>query len=88
MPAQEKPARSRRLPSRYATVLLPLILSIVMTFVITAIATIQSTGMVPGALSVWLKSWGASWLVAFPTILVVLPLARRIVARLVEPPPG
>ncbi len=82
------PVRRRKLPNRYANVLLPLILSIVMTFVITIIATLQSIGLAPGVIDIWLRSWGASWLVAFPTILVVLPLARRLVAFLVEPPPG
>jgi hypothetical protein len=27
----------------------------------------------------------ASWLVAFPTLLVVLPIVRRIVAAVVQP---
>jgi hypothetical protein len=27
-----------------------------------------------------------SWIVAFPTLLVVLPLVRRIVSLVVEPP--
>jgi hypothetical protein len=30
--------------------------------------------------------WALSWIVAFPTLLVVLPLVRRIVALVVEPP--
>jgi len=32
-----------------------------------------------------MSAWMASWLVAFPTLLVVLPVVRRIVAALVQP---
>lgn len=76
----------RRLPARYGTVVLPLLLSIVMTFVVSAIATLRALGPSPDFLSTWPVAWGLSWLVAFPTLLLVLPLVRRIVALIVAPP--
>jgi len=33
---------------------------------------------------IWLHAWGLSWLVAFPVLLCVLPLVRRIVMALVQ----
>jgi hypothetical protein len=39
---------------------------------------------VPGLLHVWLGAWGLSWLVAFPTLLLVLPVVRRATDALVE----
>lgn len=76
----------RRLPARYAVLLMPLILSVMMTFVVSLIATVRGIGLSPEFTSIWLGSWLISWIVAFPTLLVVLPLVRRIVAMLVEPP--
>jgi hypothetical protein len=35
----------------------------------------------------WLGSWGLSWLVAFPTLLLVLPLVRKATAAVVQMPP-
>jgi hypothetical protein len=32
-----------------------------------------------------MQAWGLSWLIAFPVLLLILPLVRRIVAALVEP---
>jgi hypothetical protein len=75
----------RRLPARAAGILMPLILSVMMTFIVSAIATLRSVGLTPDVHWVWLGAWGMSWLVAFPTLLLVLPLVRRIVGRLVEP---
>jgi hypothetical protein len=31
----------------------------------------------------WASAWVGSWLVAFPVVLIVAPLARRVVAALV-----
>jgi hypothetical protein len=76
----------RKLPPRYASVVLPLILSVLMTFVVSAISTLKSLGPTPAFLATWPAAWALSWIVAFPTLLVVLPLVRRIVALVVEPP--
>jgi hypothetical protein len=32
-----------------------------------------------------MSAWMASWMFAFPTLLVVLPIVRRIVGVLVQP---
>lgn len=77
---------SRKLPARWAGILMPLVLSILMTFVVSAIATLRSLGLHGAFLSTWPGAWGLSWLVAFPTLLLVLPVVRRIVAFLVEAP--
>jgi hypothetical protein len=76
----------RKLPPRYASVVMPLILSVLMTFVVSAISTLKSLGPTPAFLATWPAAWALSWIVAFPTLLVVLPLVRRIVALVVEPP--
>jgi hypothetical protein len=76
----------RRLPARYGSIVLPFLLSIVMTFVVSAIATLRALGPSPDFLMTWPVAWGLSWLVAFPTLLLVLPLVRRIMALIVAPP--
>src|SRR3954452_15227741 len=70
----------RKLPPRYASVVLPLILSVLMTFVVSAISTLKSLGPTPAFLATWPAAWAWSWIVGFPTLLVVLPLVRRIVS--------
>lgn len=77
----------RKLPARWAGILMPLVLSVMMTCVISAIVTLLGFGPSAEFLRRWPVSWGASWLVAFPTLLLVLPVVRRIVGLLVETPP-
>ncbi len=76
----------RRVPARYAALLMPLLLSIIMTCVISGVSTLLALGPSQEALRRWPEAWGFSWLVAFPTLLVVLPIVRRLVALLVAPP--
>ena len=81
------PRPRKKLPAHYAAILMPLVLSVLMTFVASAISTLKSLGPTPAFLTTWLVAWAISWLAAFPTLLVVLPLVRRIVALAVEARP-
>lgn len=81
-------ARFRKLPARYAGIVMPLVLSGLMTLIVSGIATALNVGVVPDLPARWSQAWGASWLVAFPTLLAVLPVVRRIVGAVVESPPG
>ena len=74
-----------RLPARYAAIVSPLVLSLLMTFIVSFISTLKSLGFHASLPSIWMSAWGLSWLVAFPTLLMVLPAVRRIVGWLCEP---
>jgi hypothetical protein len=75
-----------KLPARYATVVMPFFLSILMTCIISMVSTLRGVGWAPGTVHLWLGSWAISWIIAFPTLLVVLPLVRKLTALLVEAP--
>ncbi len=76
----------RKLPARYAAIVLPFFLSCIMTCLISGISTLRGVGLAPGALQLWLGSWGVSWLIAFPTLMAVLPFVRRLTSKVVEMP--
>ena len=76
----------RKLPPRYNALVTPLLLSILMCCVVSGISTLRAVGLAPDIAAQWLRGWGLSWIVAFPTLLVVLPTVRRIAGLLVEQP--
>lgn len=76
----------KRLPARYHGFVMPAILSFLMSGIVSLVATLANVGMPPGFIGLWLGAWKLSWAIAFPTILVILPLVRRIAALIVEPP--
>jgi hypothetical protein len=79
--------KPRRLPARYATLLMPFILSILMSGIVSFIATVKHIGLADGLMRLWLDAWQISWVIAFPALLIVLPIVRWIVSILVEPAP-
>ncbi len=78
--------RLRKLPPRYLTIVVPFLLSVKMTFIVSGISTLKSLGLSAGFLSTWMSAWGLSWVVAFPVLLVMLPIVRRLAELFVEQP--
>ncbi|MGB3245999.1 MAG: DUF2798 domain-containing protein [Sulfitobacter sp.] len=72
------------IPARFAPILFGFILSGLMSFMVSGIATLRAAGPVEGFTSLWISAWVPSWLVAFPAVLVVAPITRRLVAKLVR----
>lgn len=65
--------------------IVPLIVSCCMTCLVSAIATLRAVG--PAAFwDTWPLSWLISWAVAYPVMLVMLPVAQRLVASCSCPP--
>lgn len=89
MNSSKSPSRSLffgipKLPARYGSIVMPFLLSIFMTCIVSMISTLKSIGIAPNLLHVWLGAWGISWIIAFPTLLVVLPFVRKITAAVVD----
>ena len=76
------------MPPRLAPILFALALSALMSFILSGIATLRNAGLVDGFLALWVEAWLPSWIVAFPTVLIVAPMARRLVGMLVKAPAG
>lgn len=74
----------RKLPARTVGFVLPFVISIIMSCIVSGVATLHNIGPVPGFFGSWMEAWGFSWAIAFPTLLVVMPLARRLVFLFVE----
>jgi hypothetical protein len=75
----------RKLPARYAGIVMPFFLSLLMTCIVSMISTLKGVGWGDAFFKVWPSAWGISWLVAFPVLLLVLPLVRRLTAAVVRP---
>ncbi|MDI1273610.1 DUF2798 domain-containing protein [Polaromonas sp.] len=70
------------IPRKFEPVLFGFFLSGLMSLLVAGIATLRAAGMGPGFLSLWAGSWLTAWLFAFPAVLLVSPVARRIVRGL------
>lgn len=71
---------------RFAPYLFGAMLSGSMSFIVSGIATFRAIGAHPEFFSFWIESWLFAWAVAFPAVLVMAPVVRKIVAKLVRAP--
>jgi hypothetical protein len=74
------------MPARFAPVLFGFVLSGMMSLVVSGIATYRNAGLVDSFFGLWINAWLPSWLIAFPVVLVVAPIARRLVGVVVKAP--
>ena len=75
-----------RLPARLAPLAFGALLSLIMVAIVSAFVLATSRGLHAGFASDWLRSCLTTWPVAFPTVTLVAPWVRRIVAGLTAAP--
>lgn len=74
----------KKLAPRHALWVMPFFLTVIMTCLVSFISAFKGVGFGSRFVDVWLGAWGWSWLIAFPVVLVVLPLVKRMTALLVD----
>ena len=75
-----------KISTRYSNVLFGGMLSVIMVTVISGAVVLVTQGLNPDFPISWLKGFATAWPIAFPTVLIVAPLVRRVVAKLTVPP--
>ncbi|WP_147126989.1 DUF2798 domain-containing protein [Shimia ponticola] len=70
------------IPKRFAPVAFGFVLSGLMSLIVSGLSTVRTVGLTEAFLGLWGGNWLTSWAVAFPVVLVVAPLARKIVERM------
>lgn len=71
------------IPRKLVPLLFGFILSGLMSLIISAVTILRVSGFDAQFGAAMLASWITAWAIAFPTVSVVAPLARRMVDRLV-----
>ena len=74
------------MPARLAPAMFGFILSGFMSFAVSGIAMLRNAGLVDGFFGLWVNAWLPSWAFAFPVVLVVAPITRRLVGVMVKAP--
>ena len=69
---------------KHEPIVFGLILSGLMSCLVSGIATLRTLGPSAGFMGLWLQAWLTSWVVAFPTLLLAAPIARRMARSVIE----
>ena len=70
------------IPVKYGQVTFIFFVSICMSFVVSGVSVLNTASFVDTFFELWMTAWLKSWMVAFPSLLIVAPLVRRFVDKL------
>ncbi len=73
-----------KLPKKFSPILFGFFLSGLMTLFVTGISIALAVGVHDGFFAIWMRNWATIWVIAFPVVLFVAPLVRRLVSAMVE----
>ena len=72
------------IPAKYEQVAFIFFVSICMSCVVSGVSVLNTAGFVDTFLRLWMTAWLKSWIIAFPSLLVIAPLVRRFVDKLLS----
>lgn len=69
---------------KYQSVVFAFFMALLMSCLMSLVITVHNIGLVPNILWIWLDAWAFAFLVAFPAVMLVAPVVRKLVAKLVR----
>ena len=75
-----------KIPAKHTQIVFAFFMSLMMAFIMSGVLTLANLGPIPGFFGKWMHGFGVAWICAFPTVLLVAPIARRLVAAVIETP--
>jgi len=75
------------IPQRFSPYVFSFFMSLLMSGIMSGCITVLNLGWVDGLLQLWLQAWAGAFVIAFPTIVLITPLARALVLAVVKPNP-
>lgn len=68
---------------QYAPQVFSFFMALLMSSIMSFIISIFNIGIVNGIFFIWLKAWALAFIIAFPTIILITPLVRKLVTSVV-----
>lgn len=68
--------------NKYLNQVQALLLSGFMSLLMSGIITFINLGFIDGFLTIWFQAWIVAYAIAFPTILLIFPFARKLAMKI------
>lgn len=72
------------IPKKYEFVTFAFFMSLFMTILMSFVITLINVGFVDNFFMLWAKAFWRAYIIAFPAVLTVVPLVRKLVKKLVS----
>jgi len=71
-------------PAKFQHILFAIVMAILMSCVMSLVITVFNVGLPSDILTRWLQAWSFGFVVALPTVMLIAPVARRLVALMIR----
>lgn len=72
------------IPEKFTPLVFSFFMALLMSCFMSLVITVFNVGFIDGLVYVWLKAWCFAFFVAFPTVVVVSPVVRKLVALVIK----
>ncbi len=72
------------IPKKYEFLLFALLMSGFMSFLMSGVISFINVGLVDNFLHIWGSSFVMAYMVAFPSVVLVVPMVRKLVSKLIK----
>ncbi|MBU1437236.1 MAG: DUF2798 domain-containing protein [Gammaproteobacteria bacterium] len=69
---------------KYQSVVFAFFMALLMSCLMSLVITVHNIGLVPNILYIWLDAWAFAFVVAFPAVMLVAPVVRKLVVKLIR----
>jgi len=69
---------------RFQHLVFAFFMSLLMSCLMSLVISIFNIGLVDDILTIWVKAWSFAFIVAFPAIILVSPMVKRLVALAIK----
>jgi hypothetical protein len=71
-------------PAKHQHILVGFLMALLMSCIMSFVISVINVGWIDAIASIWLKAWGTAFIIAFPIILLIGPVVRKLAAKLVK----
>ena len=72
------------IPKKYEFFVFAFCMATLMTFIMSGVVSFLNIGLVDNFLSIWALAFIKAFIVAFPSVLMVVPIVRRLVKKIIK----
>lgn len=69
---------------KYQHIVFAFFMALLMSCLMSLVISLFNVGLVDNIVHMWLKAWGFAFAVAFPTVILISPMVRKLVALTVR----
>lgn len=69
---------------KYEFYIFSFLVSLFMSLLVSGVVLVLNIGLVQNFLILWMNSWLKAFIVAFPSVLIVIPFVRKIVSQIIK----